>query len=68
MAMQKSIVVKIGKTNMDGNVQTYKARLVAKGDNQVEGIDYEETFSPIAMIKSIKNFLAIAADYDYEIG
>ncbi|KAM2674254.1 hypothetical protein EV2_015471 [Malus domestica] len=52
---------------VDGNVETYKARLVAKGYRQREGIDYEETFSPIAMIKSIRILLAIAAYHDYEI-
>ena len=55
------------KTDMDGNVQTYKARLVAKGFTQTQGIDYEETFSPVAMLKSIRILLAIAAYYDYEI-
>ncbi|WRX09125.1 Reverse transcriptase [Theobroma cacao] len=55
------------KTEMDGNVQMYKARLVAKGYNRVERIDYEETFSPIAMIKSIRMLLAIAIYYDNEI-
>ena len=48
-------------------METYKARLVAKGYKQREGIDYEETFSPIAMIKSISILLGIAAYYDYEI-
>ena len=52
---------------MDGNVVTYKARLVAKGFTQRQGIDYEETFSPVAMLKSIRILLAIAAYYDYEI-
>ena len=55
------------KTDMDGNVQTYKARLLAKGFTQTQGIDYEETFSPVAMLKSIRILLAIAAYYDYEI-
>jgi hypothetical protein len=55
------------KTDMDGNVQTYKARLVSKGFTQTQGVDYEETFSPIAMIKSIRILLAIVAYYDYEI-
>ena len=52
---------------MDGNVHTYKARLVAKGFKQTHGIDYDETFSPVAMLKSIRILLAIAAYYDYEI-
>ena len=49
------------KTNMDGNVHTFKARLVAKGFKQTHGVDYDETFSPAAMLKSIIILLAIAA-------
>ena len=55
------------KIDMDGNVQTFKARLVAKGYTQTQGIDYDETFSPVAKIKSIRIMLAIAAYYDYEV-
>ncbi|KAK9003614.1 hypothetical protein V6N11_084253 [Hibiscus sabdariffa] len=55
------------KTGMDGNVQTYKGRLVAKGFRQIHGIDYDETFSPVAMFKSIRILLAVAAFHDYEI-
>ena len=55
------------KTDKDGNVSVYKARLVAKGFRQVHGIDYDETFSPVVMIRSIRIILAIAAYYDYEI-
>ncbi|KAK8618171.1 hypothetical protein V6N13_116039 [Hibiscus sabdariffa] len=55
------------KIDMDGNVQTYKGRLVAKGFRQIHGVDYDETFSPIAMFKSIRILLATAAFHDYEI-
>ena len=55
------------KTGMDGNVTVYKARLVAKGFSQVQGVDYDETFSLVAMWKSVRIMLAIAAFYDYEI-
>ena len=42
-------------------------RLVAKGYGQVQGIDYDETYSPVAMLKSVRIILAIAAYFDYEI-
>jgi hypothetical protein len=44
-----------------------KARLVAKGFRQVQGVDYDETFSPLPMLKSVRNMLAIVAFYNYEI-
>ena len=55
------------KTGMKGNVITYKARLLAKGYRQRQRIDYDKTFSPVAMLKSIRILLAIVAHYDYEI-
>ena len=55
------------KTDAHGNVTIYKARLVAKGFRQVQGIDYDETFSPVAMLKSVWIMLSSAAFYDYEI-
>ena len=55
------------KTDMDCNMHTYKGRLVVKGFKQIHGIDYNETLSPIVMLKSIWILLAIAAHYDYEI-
>ncbi|KAL4296739.1 hypothetical protein GQ457_12G017050 [Hibiscus cannabinus] len=52
---------------MDGNIQTYIGRLVAKGFRQIHGVDYDETFSPVAMFKSIRILLAIHVFHDYEI-
>ena len=45
---------------MDGNVSIFKAWLVAKGPRQVEGVDYDETFSPVGMLKSVRIMLALA--------
>ncbi|KAL0408382.1 UNVERIFIED_CONTAM: Retrovirus-related Pol polyprotein from transposon RE2 [Sesamum radiatum] len=55
------------KLGADGEVTTYKARLVAKGYTQRPRVDFEETYSPVAMAKSIRIMLAITAWYDYEI-
>nr|GEW91737.1 hypothetical protein [Tanacetum cinerariifolium] len=55
------------KTDMDGNVHTYKARLIAKGFTQLYGVDYEETFSPIADIRAIRILIAITTFFDYKI-
>ena len=55
------------KTDADGNVTVYKAQLVVKGFRQVQGVDYDETFSPVVMLKSVRIMLEIATFYDYEI-
>ena len=54
------------KTDMEGNVITYKAKILTKGYYQRQGIDYDETFSPVVMLKSIRILLAITTQYDYE--
>ena len=65
-AIENKLIFK-KKTDSDGNVTIYKARLVAKGFRQVQGVDYDETFSPVVMLKSVRIMLAIAAFHDYEI-
>ncbi|GJT93156.1 retrotransposon protein, putative, ty1-copia subclass [Tanacetum coccineum] len=63
----KSMWIYKKKTDMDGKGYIYKARLVAKGFTQTYGVDYEETFSPVADISAVRILIAIAAYYDYEI-
>jgi hypothetical protein len=48
-------------------VTVYKARLVAKGFQQIQGVDYDETFSPKAMLKFVRIMLEIVAFFYYEI-
>lgn len=55
------------KSTPNGSVNKYKARLVIKGCSQKAGIDYNETFSPVARFESIRILLSLAAVKDYEI-
>jgi hypothetical protein len=55
------------KMDKDGNVHIYKAQLVVKVFKQIHGIDYDEIFSPVAMMKSIRILLGIATYFNYEI-
>jgi hypothetical protein len=50
-----------------GSIEKHKARFVARGFSQVEGIDYDETFTPIARYISIKSIMAIAAGMGWKI-
>jgi hypothetical protein len=51
----------------DGSVERHKAWLVAKGFSQVEGIDYNETFAPVAKMNSICLVLALVASHKWEV-
>ena len=53
------------KKDAAGNVVRYKAHLVAQGFSQVPGVDYFDTFAPVARLASIRTVLAFAATEDY---
>ena len=54
-------------TDADGIVIRNKARLVAKDYSQQEGIDYDETFAPVARLEAIQMFLAYAAHKKFKV-
>ena len=51
------------KHAVDGSVEKYKARFVAKGFSQKEGIDYEETFTPVARYSSIRSIISLSIEH-----
>ena len=49
------------KHDSDGRVERYKARLVAQGYTQQRGADYDETFSPVIRMESLRTVIGLAA-------
>ena len=52
------------KNDVDSNVTVYEARLVAKSFSQVQGVDYDEFFSSVAMLKVRRNHVSISCIYE----
>ena len=55
------------KFNEDGQVIRNKSRLVCKGYAQIEGIEFEETFAPVARLEAIRMFLAFACYKNFKV-
>ena len=55
------------KFNPDGSIARLKAFLVVKGYAQTYGVDYSDTFSPIAKLISIHLFVSLAASHDWDL-
>ena len=55
------------KVNLDGSTARLKARLVAKGYAQTYGMDYSDTFSPVAEMTFVRLFISLAATYNLDL-
>ena len=55
------------KTNEDGEIIQNKSRLVAQGYTQVEGVDFDESFAPVARLESIHILMSIACNKNFKL-
>ena len=55
------------KHSLDENIEKYKARFIARGFSQKEGINYKETFAPVARYTSIRPILALASKMKWKL-
>ena len=55
------------KHDADGSIEKFKARFVARGFSQVEGVDYDETFAPVARFSSVRAVISIVVEMGWKI-
>jgi hypothetical protein len=57
----------IVKQNSEGKVENYEAKLVARGYSQTYGIDYDETFAPVAKINTVRMLVSCATNFGWPL-
>uniref|UniRef100_A0A8R7UCU5 Reverse transcriptase Ty1/copia-type domain-containing protein n=1 Tax=Triticum urartu TaxID=4572 RepID=A0A8R7UCU5_TRIUA len=55
------------KQNPEGKIERYKARLVARGYSQTYGIDYDETFAPVAKMSTVRILISCATNFGWPL-
>ena len=55
------------KYTPEGKVDRFKARLVAKGYTQTYGVDYEETFAPVAKMNTVRTLISCAVNFGWDL-
>lgn len=64
MKIVKSMLLFKKKHDLEGKVTTYKVRLVAKGYSQIPGVDFKQTYAPVASLTTIRIFFTLVNQHD----